>query len=88
MCSAIVVMTKDSMTAQNQDATVRRMSQGSSWNHVDRYGESLHSSEVTNARELKFCEGCGALLVRLRGSRTQFCRDCKPPLLTVKETLQ
>ena len=38
----------------------------------------MHSSEVINARELKFCEGCGVLLVRLRGSKTQFCSDCEP----------
>jgi hypothetical protein len=53
------------------------MSQPSSWNLSDRYGESLHSSEVVNARELKFCEGCGVLLVRLQGSKAQFCFDCE-----------
>jgi len=53
------------------------MSQESSWNPTDRYGESLHSSEVINARELKFFEGCGVLLVRLRGSKAQFCPDCE-----------
>jgi predicted RNA binding protein YcfA (HicA-like mRNA interferase family) len=53
------------------------MSQESNWNLIDRYGESLHSSEVINARELKFCEGCGFLLVRLRGSMAQFCHDCE-----------
>ena len=37
----------------------------------------MHSNEVTNARELKFCEGCGVLLVRLRGSDAQFCPDCE-----------
>lgn len=37
----------------------------------------MHSNEVTNARELKFCEGCGVLLVRLRGSDAQFCHDCE-----------
>jgi hypothetical protein len=53
------------------------MSQQSNWNPIHRYGESLHSSEVINARELKFCEGCGVLLVRLRGSNAQFCSDCE-----------
>lgn len=52
------------------------MSQESKWNLVDRYGESLHSSEVINARELKFCEGCGILIVRLQGSKAQFCSEC------------
>jgi len=56
------------------------MSQGSNWNLTDRYGESLHSSEVMNARELKFCEGCGVLTVRLRGSNAHFCPDCEAPL--------
>ena len=53
------------------------MSQESNWNLIDRYGESLHSSEVINARELKFCEGCVVLSVRLRGSKAQFCPDCE-----------
>jgi len=53
------------------------MSQGSNWNSIDRYGESLHSSEVVNARELKFCESCGVLLVRVRGSKAQFCPACE-----------
>jgi len=52
------------------------MSQGPNWNPIDRYGESVHSSEVVNARELKFCEGCGVLIVRLQGSKAQFCPDC------------
>jgi len=54
------------------------MTQEPYWNPLDCYRESLHSCEVINARELKFCEGCGVLLVRLRGSRTQFCPGCKP----------
>ena len=56
------------------------MSQGSNWNLTDRYGESLHCSDVVNSRELKFCEGCGVLLVRLRGSKTQFCPGCEAPV--------
>jgi hypothetical protein len=58
------------------------MSQESNWNPIDRYGESLHSSEVINARELKFCEGCGVLLVRLRGSKAQFCSHCEQPMVS------
>ena len=58
----------------------RAMSQQSSSNLTDRYGESLHSSEVVNARELKFCESCGVLLVRLRGSKAQSCPDCERPM--------
>jgi len=64
------------------------MSQGSSWNPLDGYGESLHSSEVVNARELKFCEGCGVLLVRLRGSKAQFCPDCQAPAEIAPERMQ
>jgi hypothetical protein len=52
------------------------MSQASSWSFIDRFGESLHSSEVANVGELKFCEGCGVLLIRLRGSKAQFCSEC------------
>ena len=52
------------------------MSQGSSWSPIDRFDESLHSSELVNVCELKFCEGCGVLLVRLRGSKAQFCPEC------------
>jgi predicted RNA-binding Zn-ribbon protein involved in translation (DUF1610 family) len=55
------------------------MSQGSNWNLIDRYGESLHPSEVVNARELKFCEGCGILIVRLQGSNAHLCPDCEAP---------
>ena len=40
----------------------------------------MHFSDVTNARELKFCEGCGVLLLRLRGSNAQFCFDCEQPM--------
>lgn len=58
---------------RNQGET---MSQQSSWNPIDRYGESLHSSEVVNVRELKFCEGCGALFVRLSESKAPFCAEC------------
>jgi len=56
------------------------MNQGSNWNLIDRYGESVHSSEVVNARELKFCEGCGVLIVRLQGSKTHFCPNCAAPV--------
>lgn len=60
------------------------MSQQSRWNSTDLYRESLHSSELVSVRELKFCEGCGVLLVRLRGSKAQFCPGCKPstPIVT------
>ena len=56
------------------------MSQQSNRNPIDRYGETLHASEVVNAREVKFCEGCGVLLVRLRGSKEHFCPDCERPM--------
>lgn len=64
------------------------MSQGSNWSPIDRYGESLHSSEVVNARELKFCEGCGVLHVRLRGSKAQFCFECDQAMATAMERTQ
>jgi hypothetical protein len=64
------------------------MNQGSNWNAQSRCGESLHSSEVVSVRELKFCEGCGVLLVRLRGSKTQFCLGCKPPILIATRRMQ
>ena len=64
----------------SQELDDEPMSQGSNWNPIDRYGESLHSSEVVNSRELKFCEGCGVLLVRLQGSKTQFCPGCEAPV--------
>jgi hypothetical protein len=64
------------------------MSQESNWNLIDRYGESLHSSEVINARELKFCEGCGILLVRLRGSKAQSCTDCEQSMATALPRMQ
>jgi hypothetical protein len=56
------------------------MSQGSNGNLIYGYGESLHSSEVVNARELKFCEGCEVLGVRLLRSKAQFCADCERPM--------
>jgi len=59
---------------------VNQMSQTSNWNIQYCCGEFLHSSDVVSVRELKFCEGCGNLLVRLRGSKAQFCRNCKPPV--------
>ena len=64
------------------------MSQGSNWNLIDRYGDSLHSSEVVNARELKFCEGCGVLLVRLRGSKARFCFECDQTMAIAMERTQ
>lgn len=56
------------------------MFQESNWNPLDWCAESLHSSEVVNPRQLKYCEGCGILQVRLQGSGAQFCFRCKPPL--------
>jgi len=64
------------------------MNQESSLNLVDRYGESLHSSEVFNPRELKFCEGCGLLLIRLQGSKVQFCADCERQMAIAAGRLQ
>ena len=64
------------------------MSQVSHWNPIDQYGKSLHASEVVNTRELKFCEGCGVLLVRLRGSEAKFCAECAQGLAIAKERMQ
>ena len=64
------------------------MSQASHWSLIDRYGQSLHSSEVVNTRELKFCEGCGVLLVRLRGSEAKFCAECAQEMAIAKERTQ
>ena len=60
------------------------MSQQSHWNPSGRYAGSLHSSEVVNVRELKFCEGCGVLFIRFRGSDSQFCFDCPQPFVTTE----
>jgi len=76
------------MDLVSQEMTGEPMSQGSNWNLIDRYGESLHASEVVNARELKFCEGCGILHVRLRGSKVQFCPDCEAPVAIAMGRLQ
>jgi hypothetical protein len=54
------------------------MSQELSGNVLNCYRESLHSSEVINARQLKYCEWCGVLLIRLPGLGTRFCPDCEP----------
>jgi len=64
------------------------MSQESNLNFTDCYGESLHSSEVINARELNFCEGCGLLLIRLQGSKLQFCADCERQMAIAAGRLQ
>ena len=64
------------------------MSQGSNSNLIDRYGESVHSSEVVKARELKFCEGCGVLIVRLQASKAQFCPDCDAPVSIAMRRIQ
>ena len=64
------------------------MSQESNWNIQSCCGESLHSSEVVSVRELKFCEGCGVLLVRLRGSKAQYCLGCKPLTLIASRRIQ
>ena len=64
------------------------MNHESHWNPLDRYGESLHSSEVINARELKFCEGCGVLLVRVRGSKAQLSPDCEQPMAIAMGRMQ
>jgi hypothetical protein len=75
-----VVKKKDFDKFINQETIGEPMSQGTNWNLIHRYGESLHSSEVINAREIKFCEGCGVLGVRLLGSKAQFCPDCERPM--------
>jgi hypothetical protein len=60
----------------------------SNWALLDRDGEPMHSSEVINASELRFWEGCGVLLVRLRGSRAQFCSDSEQPMAIAKGRMQ
>jgi hypothetical protein len=64
------------------------MNHESNGNLIDRYGESMNSSEVINARELKFCEGCGVLLVRLRGSKVQFCPHCEQSMAIATGRMQ
>lgn len=64
------------------------MSQESNWNLIDRYVESLHSSEVVNARELKFCEVCGVLSIRLQKSKALFCPDCEQQTSIAIEKIQ
>jgi membrane protease subunit (stomatin/prohibitin family) len=64
------------------------MSQESNLNLIHRYEESLNSSEVINARELKFCEGCGVLVVRVRGSKAQFCPDCEQQMAIAIRRMQ
>lgn len=64
------------------------MSQESNWNLLGSFGESLHSSEVVNARELKYCEGCGGLVVRLQGSGTRLCPSCQALVSTVTGRIQ
>lgn len=64
------------------------MSQESNWDAQSHCGESLRSSEVVSVGELKFCEGCGVLLVRLRGSKAKFCPGCKPPLPIATRRMQ
>ena len=58
------------------------------WNSSGWYGESLHSSQVANVRELKYCEGCGALGVRLKGSPGQFCPGCRPAVMIATRRMQ
>jgi hypothetical protein len=78
-CSLVSVSNKtESDEFRKPKVTVSPMSRELNWNPLDCYSESLHSCEVINARELKFCEGCGVVLVRLRGSMAQFCPGCKP----------
>jgi membrane protease subunit (stomatin/prohibitin family) len=64
------------------------MSQGSNWNPIDRDGESLHASKVANVRELKFCEGCGVLFVRLPESKALFCPECKQLMQIARRRIQ
>lgn len=64
------------------------MNQESNWNLIGPFGESLHSSEVVNARELKYCESCGGLVVRLQGSGTRLCPSCKPLVSAVTGRMQ
>src|SRR5262245_19366183 len=64
------------------------MSQESNWRPIDRYGESLHASDVVNARELKFCEGCRVLRVRLRGSKAELCSECDQAMAIAMERTQ
>ena len=64
------------------------MSQESNWNLPGSFGEPLHSSEVVNVSELKYCESCGGLVVRLRGSGTRLCPGCKPLVAIVIGRMQ
>ena len=59
-----------------------------SWNASEWWGESLHSSQVANVRELKYCERCGALGVRLHGSQAQVCPGCKPAMMIAIRRIQ
>ena len=58
------------------------------WSSSGWHGESLHASEVTNVRELKYCERCGALGVRLQGSPAHFCLSCKPAMMISARRMQ
>lgn len=64
------------------------MSQESNWNLPGSFGESLHSFEVVNVRELKYCEGYLGLVIRLQGSGTRLCPNCQPLVSTVTERIQ
>ena len=64
------------------------MSQERVWNSSGWYGEPLHSSRVANVRELKYCEGCGALGVRSQGSPAQFCPGCEPAVMIALRRMQ
>jgi hypothetical protein len=63
-------------------------SQNPSWNAPEWYGESLHSSQVANVHQLKYCERCGVLGVRLQGSPAKFCTGCKPALMIGTRRMQ
>jgi len=45
----------------------------------------MESDETTGLKlELKYCEGCGALLAREVGSGTTYCRDCQRQLVEME----
>lgn len=85
---SVVEITRTSVNFMSRELYTGQTSRDSSSYGLNIYAESLHSSEVVNVRELKFCEGCGVLLVRLRGSKTQLCSGCEAPVPTAKRRMR
>ena len=50
-------------------------------------GEAIVSEELQTIRvELKYCEACGALWLRPRGSQTPYCRRCENVMAVLSRT--